>query len=84
MGILMGNTVSWKIPWEILMGNIEISPYFPLYGSVIPDYVRGVIFRLVDVHLLIRANVMLYFPTTFACRCDLIKVPPATQYNVHV
>ena len=80
----MGNTVSWKIPWEILMGNIEISPYFPLYGSVIPDYVRGVIFRLVDVHLLIRANVMLYFPTTFACRCDLIKAPPATQYNVHV
>ena len=49
-----------------------------------PDYVRGVIFRLADVHLLIRANVMLYFPTTFACRCDLIKVPPATQYNVHV
>ena len=68
--------------------GVELSsPDFKLVGCFFlknPDYVRGVIFRLADVHLLIRANVMLYFPTTFACRCDLIKVPPATQYNVHV
>ena len=85
----------WRLREALLSHNIEIGvkgcltllarlQVGWLFFLKNPDYVRGVIFRLVDVHLLIRANVMLYFPTTFACRCDLIKVPPATQYNVHV
>ena len=31
-----------------------------------------VFFGLMDVHLLTRADVMLYFRQAFACRCDLI------------
>ena len=41
-----------------LLARLQVGWLFFLKN---PDYVRGVIFRLADVHLLIRANVMLYF-----------------------
>ena len=49
-----------------------------------PDYVRGGFFGLMDVHLLTRADVMLYFRQLFACRCDLITNAARNALDIYL